>query len=42
MIIDPRPKVVHVHSYVRTRLGRREHVRQHWRRLPRQLTLPLD
>jgi len=35
---DPmaRPKDVFVHAYNRTRLGRREHVREHWRRHPHQ------
>jgi hypothetical protein len=40
MDLDPRPKVVHVRDYLRTRFGHQENVRQHWRRLPRQLTLP--
>lgn len=30
------PKVVHVRAYDRRRLGRHEHVRAHWRSLPRQ------
>ncbi len=38
---DP-PKPVHVRAYQRTRLGQREHVREHWRSLPRQLELPFD
>lgn len=37
---EHRPKVVHVCHYVRYRLGRYEHVREHWRSLPRQLLLP--
>lgn len=36
-----RLKVVFVREYERLRLGRQEHVCAHWRRLPRQLTLPL-
>jgi len=32
-----RPNLVHVRPYDRTRLGRREHVREHWRSWPRQL-----
>jgi hypothetical protein len=36
-----RPKDVHVRNYVRTRLGRQEFVREHWRSRPLQLTLPL-
>lgn len=31
-------KAVHVCSYERTRHGRREHVREHWRRWPGQLS----
>jgi hypothetical protein len=31
-------KAVHVCSYWRTRLGRREHVREHQRSWPRQLS----
>lgn len=38
---NPRPKVVHVCAYVRTRFGRQEHVCAHWRSLPQQLSLPL-
>lgn len=41
MDLDERPVDVHVNAYVRTRLGRREPVREHWRRWPRQLELPL-
>jgi len=32
-----RVKDVHVRAYDRTRLGRRERVREHWRSHPRQL-----
>lgn len=32
------PKLVHVRAYVRTRLGRLEHVCEHTRSLPRQLS----
>lgn len=35
------PWIVHVRGYPRTRLGRLEFVREHWRSLPRQLELPL-
>ena len=31
-------KAVHVRSYQRTRFGRREHVCEHWRSWPRQLS----
>jgi hypothetical protein len=31
-------KAVHVRDYYRTRLGRREHVREHWRSWPGQLS----
>ena len=40
MDLEQRTKVVHVRDYVRVRFGRQEHVREHWRRLPRQLELP--
>jgi len=33
-----RLKDVHVRDYDRTRLGRREHVREHWRSKPHQYT----
>lgn len=32
------PKDVHVCAYNRRRLGRPEHVREHWRRHPKQFT----
>lgn len=41
MVYDARLWCVHVSNYVRTRNGRQEPVREHWRRLPRQLSLPL-
>jgi hypothetical protein len=34
----PPPKTVHVRAYDRTRFGHREHVREHWRSWPRQLS----
>jgi hypothetical protein len=33
-----RPKVVHVRAYQRERFGKPEHVREHYRSLPRQYT----
>ena len=33
-------KAVHVCSYERMRYGRREHVREHWRSWPGQLSFP--
>jgi hypothetical protein len=33
------PKAVHVCAYTRTRNGRLEHVREHWRSWPGQLDL---
>jgi hypothetical protein len=41
MAPDERAWNVHVRNYVRFRFGRQEFVREHWRRLPRQLSLPL-
>lgn len=41
MAQDERAWNVHVQNYVRFRFGRQEFVREHWRRLPRQLSLPL-
>jgi len=35
------PRIVPVRAYVRVRRRRLEHVRAHWRSLPRQLTLDL-
>jgi len=32
------PKAVHVCSYTRMRFGRLEHVREHWRSWPGQLS----
>ncbi|CAG8865301.1 hypothetical protein PS627_01206 [Pseudomonas fluorescens] len=37
----PRNKPVYVHAYPRWRFGRWEHVCQHYRSLPHQLTLDL-
>lgn len=34
----PPPKVVHVCAYVRMRFGRKEHVCEHYRSWPRQLS----
>ena len=34
---NPKTKNVFVHAYVRFRLGRHEHVIQHWRSRPGQL-----
>jgi hypothetical protein len=31
-------KAVHVRSYERTRFGKKEHVREHWRSRPNQLS----
>jgi len=42
MLDIPSEKAVHVYSYVRTRFGRTEHVREHWRGWPNQLRLPFD
>jgi hypothetical protein len=33
-------KAVHVCAYTRTRYGHLEHVREHWRRWPGQLSFP--
>lgn len=38
--IPPAEKRVRVRAYDRTRLGRHEHVSEHTRSWPRQLTLP--
>ena len=38
--IIERLKSVFVRAYLRTRLGRLEHVCQHWRSHPQQLKLP--
>lgn len=39
MVTAMPPKTVHVRSYERMRFGRKEHVREHYRSWPQQLSL---